>query len=533
VRRPSVLPIPRAPKVTDTQRFLLLSICIGVFAGLLVVCFHYAIDLVSWNTLGTPVGGNRLATVLAPTLGGGLAALLVLVLFHEAAGSGLAHTKAALYISDGYVPFKTVLAKFVACATSIGSGNSLGPEDPALQMGAGVASRLGRAFQLPKEHLRLIVPVGAAAGIAAAFNTPITAVLFVMEEVIGSWNASVLGSIVLSAVSAVVVARWFHGDDPLFRVPGFELTHPSELVLYTLVGLLAGLLGTAFVRFLGSLRGRLTDSSRPVRLALPFGAGAIVGVAGLFVPQVMGSGYGAIDSALHNQFDWRLLIVLALVKMAVTGICFAAGTPGGMFAPTLFVGAMLGGSIGALAQMYWPLPTSPPSAYVLVGMGTFFAAVFRAPMTSVFMVFEVSASYVIILPVMLANLIAYLVGRKMNPVTFFEMVAAQDGLQLPSHERQRDTRQLRVEDAMTQDRDAMSRLPTAPAPYLHPDHSLDTALRSFGEHRILPVVSRQDVKRVLGALRLADVLHTYGIKAPPGTVSERADLPDEQPPGLA
>ena len=186
MKRPSVLPLPRRPRVSDTQRFLLLSIFIGLFAGLLVVCFHMAIDLVSWTTLGTPVGGSRVSTVLAPMLGGGLAALLVLLVFHEAAGSGLAHTKAALYISDGYVPSRTVFAKFVACAAAIGTGNSLGPEDPALQMGAGVASRLGRSFSLAKEHLRLIVPVGAAAGIAAAFNTPITAVLFVMEEVIGS-----------------------------------------------------------------------------------------------------------------------------------------------------------------------------------------------------------------------------------------------------------------------------------------------------------------------------------------------------------
>jgi CIC family chloride channel protein len=509
LKRRSVLPLPRRPRVTDTQRFLLLSICIGIFAGLLVVCFHFCIDLVSWTVLGTPVGANALSTVIAPAIGGLLASLLVL-LFHEAAGSGLSHTKAALYISDGYVPSSTVIAKFVACATAIGTGNSLGPEDPALQMGAGVASRLGRSFALPKEHLRLIVPVGAAAGLAAAFNTPITAVLFVMEEVIGSWNASVLGSIVLSAVAAVVVSRFFLGDQPLFRVPGFELTHPSELVLYAAVGLVAGLLGTLFVRVLGTARGRLSDASRWVRISQPFVAGIAVGLTGLLLPQVMGAGYGSIDSALHDQFGWRLLIVLALVKMAVTAICFAAGTPGGMFAPTLFVGAMIGGSIGALAQTHWPLPTSPPSAYVLVGMGTFFAAVFRAPMTSVFMAFEVSASYVIILPVMLANLVAYLVARRLNPVTFFEMVAAQDGLQLPSLERQRDVRRLRVEDAMRHIT-VSAPSPTADAPIVHPDQALDTALHMFGDRKVLSVVSRQDITRQLGELRLDDVLKAYGI----------------------
>ena len=514
IKRPTVLPLPR-PRVTDTQRVLLLSICVGVFAGLLVVAFHISIDLVTWSTLGTPVGESRVATVLAPTLGGGLAALLVVLVFQEAAGSGLAHTKAALYISDGYVPPSTVFAKFVACAAAIGTGNSLGPEDPALQMGAGVASSLGRAFALRREHVRLIVPVGAAAGIAAAFNTPITAVLFVMEEVIGSWTASVLGSIVLAAVSAVAVTRSFLGDAPLFRVPAFKLTHPSELLIYAAVGLAAGLLGTVFVKVLAMLRGRLVDTPRALRIAQPFIAGAVVGGVGLFLPEVMGAGYGSIDSALHNHFSWRLLILLAVAKMAVTAVCFAAGTPGGMFAPTLFVGAMAGGSIGALAQIYWPVSSSPPSAYVLVGMGTFFAAVFRAPMTSVFMVFEVSATYEIIVPVMLANLMAYLVARRLNPVTFFDMVAAQDGLRLPSHERQRDMPPLRVEDAMRAPRDVS--LYTAEAlPQLHPDQSLDAALRVFGDHRVLPVVSRDNVKRVLGELSLDDVLNAYGIR-PPGS----------------
>ena len=530
MRRPTVLALPRRPRVTDTHRFLLLSIGIGVFAGLLVVCFHFTIDLVNWSSLGTPTGANRIATVLAPALGGGLAALLVVWFVPEASGSGLAHTKAALYISDGYVPQRTVLAKFVACAMSIGSGNSLGPEDPALQMGAGVASRLGRAFALPREHLRLIAPVGAAAGIAAAFNTPITAVLFVMEEVIGSWSAHVLGSIVLAAVSSVVVSRFFLGDDPLFRVPVFELTHPSELMLYALVGLAAGLLGTLFVRTLGSLRGRLTDMPTRVRLAQPFVAGLLVGVTGLVLPQVMGAGYGAIDSALHDEFGWRLLMVLTIAKIAVTAVCFAAGTPGGMFAPTLFVGAMIGGGIGAAAQVYWPLPTSPPSAYVLVGMGTFFAAVFRAPMTSVFMVFEVSASYVIILPVMLANLLAYLVARRLNPVTFFEMVASQDGLQLPSHERQRELRVLRVEDAMrpvAAERAAFG----GAMPLLHPDQSLDAALHLFGDRAVLAVVSREEVTRILGELALDDVLRAYGVRrsGEVGTVDPEDRKPLREP----
>jgi CIC family chloride channel protein len=227
----------------------------------------------------------------------------------------------------------------------------------------------------------------------------------------------------------------------------------------------------------------------------------------------MGAGYVSIDSALHDEFGWELLLVLGVAKMVVTAMCFAAGTPGGMFAPTLFIGAMIGGGIASLAPLAWPVATSPPSAYVLVGMGTFFAAVFRAPITSVFMVFEVSASYVIILPVM----VAYLVARKLNPVTFFEMVAAQEGLQLPSHERQRDARPLRVEDAMTAAPESATRslMPEddgRPALVLHPDQSLDTALRLFGSRRALAVVSRRDLTQVLGVLSLNDVLRAYGVR---------------------
>jgi CIC family chloride channel protein len=515
VKRPSVLPLAAAARVSPTQRFLLLAICIGLFAGLLVVCFHIAIDTVAWVTLGTPAGRDRVAAILAPTLGGGASAWLVLLAFRDAAGSGLTHTKAALYVSDGFVPPSTIVGKFIACATAIGSGNSLGPEDPALQMGAGVASWLGRAFALPKEQLRLIVPVGAAAGIAAAFNTPITAVLFVIEEVIASWSAGVLGSIVLSAVSAVAVSRWFLGNDPLFRVPEFELTHPSELAVYAFIGLAGGMLAALFVRSLGVLRGRFADAPLPLRLLQPFAAGALVGVVALWLPQVMGAGYGAVDSALHDEFSWQLLLALGLVKMAVTAGCFAAGTPGGMFAPTLFTGAMIGGGIGALAQIYWPAPVSPPGAYVLVGMGTFFAAVFRAPMTSIFMVFEVSASYVIIVPVMIANLVAYFVARHFNPRSFFEMVASQDGMQLPSLERQREIRVLRVEDAMSSGEappaDGMPLLPV-----VHPDQSLDAALRLFEHHPRVRVVSRRDGTHTLGFLTLADALRAYGVRVSDG-----------------
>ena len=432
----------------ETQRFLLLSIMTGIFAGLVVVCFHIAIEMLAWHTVHAQ-GGHRSWLVLVwPPLGAGLAYALVTFYIKSAKGSGVNNTKAALYVSDGYVPTRSVPGKFVASVISIGSGNPMGPEDPALQMGAGIASLLGRMFGLTLRNMRLVASTGAAAGIAAAFNTPITGVLFVMEEVVAGWNAGVLGSIVLSAVSAVVVVRSFLGDASLFQVPLFHLTHPSELVIYALTGVAGGVLSAWFTKYVTRARGRALGLRPALRHTLPLAAGLLVGITGFWAPEVLGPGYTTIESALHNQFPWRVLALLAVLKFVTTSVSFCAGTPGGMFAPTLFIGAMLGGGIGGLAHLYWPLPTSAASAYVLVGIGTFFVGVFRAPMTSIFMVFEVSGTYAIILPVMIANTLSYLISRRLQHDSLFHIIGHQDGLNLPSTEEEREAPPRAVEDAM-------------------------------------------------------------------------------------
>lgn len=553
------------PRFGSAQRFLLLSILIGVFSGLLVVCFHFLIEFISWNTLGVPTGESMVYTLLFPPLGAFVSVLLIREVFPLAAGSGINNTKSAIYISDGYVPFQSIAGKLLACSISIGSGTSLGPEDPALQMGAGVASYIGRRFRLAREHMRLIAPVGAAAGIAAAFNTPITAVLFVIEEVIGSWNAGVLGSIVLAAVSSVVVTRSFLGDQPLFRVPEFQFRDPMELVAYAVMGVAGGLVSVAFVRTLIYIRGRFEALPGWRHYALPAVSGFMVGLIGLGLPGVMGAGYGSVDSALHDEFGWRVLLLLALAKFVATILCFCADIPGGMFAPTLFMGAMLGGGIGLLIGNIPGMPEMAGSAYVLVGMGTLFAGIFRTPMTSIFMVFEVSASYVIILPVMISNTIAYLISRRFLPEPFFELIAAQDGLDLPSNEERRERESLRIEDAMSGGRGALSwdssvdaalqflrqsdvpfalvatrhavwasvslaaveraigqdkgDWPLAEAfaltdlPRLYMDLSLEDALRKLSKVPILPIVSRAHPGQLLGSITLHDVHKAFGIKA--------------------
>lgn len=554
---------PDVPSVREERFFLVLSVFLGIFAGLAVVTLRIAIDWSKLLLLGPEPGSSSVRLILAPTLVGILIAFLVIRIFPTARGSGVTQTKSALYILNGYISFRTTLGKFLLSALAIGSGQSLGPEDPSLQVGAGLASMLGRRLHLSREKLRLIAPVGAAAGLAAAFNAPVSAVLFVIEEVIGRWSSAVLGAVVLSSISSVVVMRWFLGAAPMFRIPAVQLLSPRELLAYAVLGIVGGLVAVLFVRAIVTLRPRLNSLPNWVHYLLPSSAGLLIGLMGAFgAPQVMGAGYESIDQAMHNQFTWKLLAVLVILKIIATTLSFASGTPGGMFAPTLFVGAMLGGVVGAAEHWVFPSLTGSTATYVLVGMGVLFAGFLRVPMTSVFMVLEVSGNYSVIVPVIVANTLAYVISRELQPVPLFDVLTRQDGLELPSMEERRDESFLHVEDAMkpapavvldseqslqaaltaiehiTDDnflvrlhptgwslisrRDLQTRvsegkqemnlsevLPAKRAPYLHPDQDLDTALRWVKEWSLVPVVSRADFRRLEGVVSQLDVLSRY------------------------
>lgn len=547
----------------EDRLFLILSVFIGVFSGLAVVCFRFAIDWCRIYLLGSSTILTPLRLVLAPTLAGLVIGALVLHVFPLARGSGVNQTKAALYIYNGYIPLRTAVGKFITAALAIGSGHSLGPEDPSLQIGASLASALGRRMHLSRDRMRLIAPVGAAAGLAAAFNAPISAVLFVIEEVIGHWTAGILGSVVLSAVSSVVVMRWFLGSESLFRIPTVQLKQPAELIAYAILGVVGGLASVVFSSGITTLRPKCKALPRWTQYLQPGLAGLLIGIMAILgAPQVMGAGYEYIDEAMHGQFTWQFLAILAGLKIVATLLSFVSGTPGGMFAPTLFVGAMLGAAVGGAEHALLPHLTASPGTYALVGMGVLFAGFLRAPMTSVFMVLEVSGNYSIILPVIVANTFAYLISRGLQPIAIFDVLTRQDGLELPSMEEQREEGILRVEDAMkpppqtvldqkatvnealqeadkagtedllvrtmpsgwsslkrqelrtlaaggTGEVSLESLLPLDKVPFLHPDHPLEMALRYVDRWPIVPVVSRADFRKLEGVVTQKDVLDRY------------------------
>jgi chloride channel protein, CIC family len=502
----------------EEQIFLLVAVLIGIYSGLAVVCFRLAIEWTRLLLFGATLRPSFPRVVIVPTAVGFVVAALVVLFFPAVRGSGVNQTKAALYIYDGYIAFRTVIGKFITSALAVGSGQSLGPEDPSLQIGAGLASAFGRALKLSRDRIRYIPPIGAAAGLAAAFNSPITAVLFVIEEVIGGWTAGVLGAVVLSAVASVVTEQWFLGDEPLFRVPAYHLAHASELIAYALLGLIGGAVSLVFVKGVTFLRPRLRALPPWKWYVQPALAGLLIGVVGTRFPQVMGAGYEAIDQAMHDEYGWRMLATLGVLKVVATTASFVAGTPGGLFAPTLFMGAMLGAAVCAFERTVAPGVTGPLGASAPVGMGPLFAGILRAPMTSVFMIVEVSGNYSIILPVMISNTIAYLVSRQFQHHGLFDVLARQDGTELPSMEEERETDVHTVEGAMrpveglTLTIDEATALADARAAQvrLYPDQSIATALRVLRGRALVPVVHRADPTRVVGVVTIDDVIKSGG-----------------------
>ncbi|MFI5105844.1 MAG: chloride channel protein, partial [Terriglobales bacterium] len=312
----------------EDQIFLALALVIGALTGLAVVAFIVLTERMGMRLY--PVGGAPWRRVLFPVAGSFLIGYLLYRYFPDARGSGVPQTKAALFAREGRITLRTVLGKFFCTSATLASGIPLGREGPAVQVGGGIASVLGRLLGLRTEQVRNLIPVGAAAAIAAAFNTPLAAVLFSLEEIMGDLHAPVIGAVVLASATSWVALRVSLGNHPLFKVPQYQLVHPLEFAVYAVLGVAGGVVSAAFTKLLLRLRARFLRFPQNTAWFQPVAGGLLVGLMGWFVPQLLGVGYGFVGDALNGTMALKLMALLVLLKLLAVATSYASGNAGGI-----------------------------------------------------------------------------------------------------------------------------------------------------------------------------------------------------------
>src|SRR6266571_1777160 len=318
----------------EDQVFLVLALVIGALTGLTVVAFILLTERMGMRLY--PAGSAPWRRLLFPIVGSLGIGYLLFRYFPDARGSGVPQTKAALYAREGRILLRTVLGKFFCTSATLASGIPLGREGPSVQVGAGIGSVLGRLLGLRTEQVKNLIPVGAAAAIAAAFNTPLAAVLFSLEEIMGDLHAPVMGAVVLASATAWMVLRVSLGDHPLFKVPQYQLVHPAEFAVYAVLGVAGGVVSVAFTKLLLSMRERFLRFPEKTRWFQPVTGGLLVGLVGWFVPQVLGVGYGYVSEALNGNMALNLMLLLLVLKLIAVTTSYASGNAGGIFGPALF-----------------------------------------------------------------------------------------------------------------------------------------------------------------------------------------------------
>lgn len=408
-----------------------LAVLVGLATGAGIWFFKFLIEKVksfSFSTVAvalSPLGSWSI--ILIPVVGGALVGVLLHYLGGHEKIEGTGRVIQSIRVDGGRLRYKYLPAKTAAAILSIGSGASVGPEDPSVSIGANLGSMLGQWTRLSEERVTILVSAGVAAAIAAAFNAPIAGVFFALEIVIGDITTSSLGMILIAAVTSSVFTQWVSGTAPAFQAHFYTFNSGNELFLYAALGLLAGPISALYVRLLYWMQDLFQKIKLP-RWVKTAGAGLAVGLVGIFYPQVFGVGYNTITSILSaTKLTIGVLLILMLAKLVLTPISIAGGFAGGVFAPSLFIGATLGGAFGMIMQRFFPgLGISAP-AYALVGMAAVLAGAVHAPLTAALLLFEMTSDYRIILPLMISVAVSLLISQKMQGQSMYEIGLARKG----------------------------------------------------------------------------------------------------------
>ncbi len=552
---------------SETAVMSTMAVLVGLVTGLCALAFIWLIDnlKILFTGLSAVLAGvSPLAVVVVPAIGGLVAGPLIYFFAREAKGHGVPEVMYALVMRGGRIRPPVVVVKALASAMCISTGGSAGREGPIVQIGSALGSTLGQVFHLSDARIRNLVACGAAAGIAATFNAPIAGVAFALEVILAELQLSHFITVVIASVVASVVSRSVLGESTAFSVPVYTLRHPLEMLFYLLLGLLAALVARLFVVVLYRAED-LFDGWRFPEAFKPLVGGLLVGLLGLWAPQALGTGFATIEAALRGQLTLGILAVLVLAKILATSSTLGSGNSGGVFAPALFMGAMFGGAFGSLAHQAFPAIAGPAGAYALVGMAAVFAGAAHAPLTAMLIVFEMSGDYQLILPLMLATVVATLVSRRLKRESIYTIKLVKRGVDIYAGRNLNLMRTILVGEAMTPRERLQTVTPDMPLTeaagildqtHFHglavldeagelcgvvtladldragpqvvargrvrdvyttrirtafPDETLEDTLRHFGALDVgrIPVVDRANPKQLVGILRQSDIVRAY------------------------
>ena len=558
------------PRVTEATGLVLLATVVGVGSGLGAVVFRWLIGHAHEFFFD---GGKQVLgalgpyyVILIPAAGGLLVGPLVYFLAREAKGHGVPEVMLAVSLKGGRIRPRVAVVKSLASAICIGSGGSVGREGPIVQIASTIGSSLGQVLKLSGDKTRLLVACGAAGGIAATFNAPVAGVFFALEVILRDFTSRSFGNVVISSVTAIAVSRGFLGSSPAFLTPQYTMVSAAELPLYVGLGILAGIAAVVFVRTLYAFEDAF-DRWRFPEYVKPVVGGLAVGVIGVWLPQVFGVGYDTIDLALQGKLVLSTTAILLLAKLLATSLTLGSGGSGGVFAPSLFAGSMLGATYGQFVHRWMPNTTAGPGAYSLVGMGAMFAGAAHAPITAVVILFEMTADYRIILPLMTAVVVSTLVAQLISRESIYTLKLRRRGIDISSPRHYDIPESISVDEVMTRGFatvrsdvhlaeliemfatsshhgfpvvDGLNRLvgivtladveraelsaqanlkvsdiATTTVLTCFPDQSVGQVLHEFGaqDHGRIPVVSRNDPSQLVGVLRRSDIVKAYARSA--------------------
>lgn len=439
-----------------------LAVIVGLVGGFGAIGFRYLIDFFQYISYGAP--GNLLllapslswyVRIAAPAFGGLAVGLLVYFLAREAKGHGVPEVMEAVALRSGIIRKRVVLIKSLASAISIGTGGSVGREGPIVQIGSAIGSAIGQLLKVSGDRIRTLVGCGAAAGIAATFNAPIAGSMFALEIILGDFGVTIFSPIVISSVTATAVSRHFLGNTPAFIIPAYELVSVWELPLYVGLGFFCALVAITFTKLLYLAEDIFDGLKIPEYLKALMG-GLMLGVMGLIFPHILGVGYPAMDLALTQKLSIGVMLLLVVFKIAATSITIGSGGSGGIFAPSLFLGAMAGGFFGSIVHKLFPAVTASPGAYSLVGMGALVSGTTHGPLSAILILFEMTGDYKIILPLMITCIISALASGQLFRDSIYTLKLARRGISIKAGKEVNILKSIHVKDVMNQEVETMS-----------------------------------------------------------------------------